>query len=167
MGSGVLGQFLVSQVYPPPLHAGDTRGLAKWVGPDDIQETTFHARELGDHSYPPHDKVQDQINHLLCACARALTLSLSHIHTRTPHLQGQWEAKTGRRLGRTADTSPSISHIPQIVFHLIINSDSNPCLESNFFFFFEGDCHGRWICGRHRSYKHFINLKKLIQVEDK
>lgn len=93
----------------------------------------------------------------MCMC------SLACMHT--PHLQGHWEAKTGRRPGRTADTSPSISHLPQIMFHLIINSDSNPRLESNFFFF-EGDCHGRWICSRHHSYEHFINLKKLIQVED-
>lgn len=119
----------------PPLDAGDTNGLAKWVSPDNIQETNFHALELGDHSYPPHEKGQDQINHILCACTHAFTLTHTHTHThahtiykanRKQSLEGGWE-----ELQTLPLPSPTP---PQIVFHLIINSDSNPCLESNFFF---------------------------------
>lgn len=50
MGSGLLGRFQT-------LHRGDSDGLAKWVGPDDVQETNFHALGLGEHAYPPHAEV--------------------------------------------------------------------------------------------------------------
>lgn len=50
MGFGFLGQFQT-------LHAGDTNGRAKWVGPDDIQKTNFHAPKFGDHFFPLHVEI--------------------------------------------------------------------------------------------------------------
>lgn len=80
-----------------------------------------------------------------CVCAR-----LTHTPLTFSKPIGSRDWKEAGKIF-TSPEDPNLSH-------LIIKSDSNPGLGAHFFFFFfEGNCHWRWVRGRHLSHKHLFH----------